>query len=180
MRDGAARGDDGMTLVELILYSALTLLVVGGLAGVLVNTWTAQANATTVGQATTRGTVFAEGIEKAMRNAYAFRVTGSGSTLSVWTGLGGAAVCQGYTVDGSGALRMTATAGSAVLPAASTWPVWQTGAAQIGSTAYFTATSTAVSYSFRVTTAGAPVAFTGTETVRTSTVPASAGVNPCW
>ena len=173
--DGFAGDDDeGVTLVELILYMIIGSLVASVIVMVLVNTFRAQSNVVSETSATTRGQLVASTLERSMRNALAYSVSSDGSTLLVRTSLDNYLVCQGFALSSTSGAQFIQTSSS--LPASSTWPVWQSGVTQHGSMPFITQTLNGVSYSFDVTTDSSPVHIAGTTTARNLT-----GVtSPCW
>ena len=162
-----AHDDRGVTLVELVVTVALIGVVGAGMAAMLMSIWGGQSAATSVTAATTRGSMVAGNIERAVRNAEAFQITDSGDTLRVRTTLGGELTCQGFTVAG-GDLRMAQSAGA--LPA--DWPIWHEGIAP----GAFAERSGAVEFTLDFTPAGASVALEGTVSPR---APHGGGA-PCW
>lgn len=166
--------DDGVSLIELVVYVLIASVLLLATVAILTNSWSIQRNVTNVTNATNRGQLMTSTIERAMRNAIAFDVSVDGSTLLVHTSLGGTLVCQGFALT-AGEARMSLS-GSA-LGASSTWPVWQMGATQRGSTPFFAETGSTVAYTFDISTTAAPVRFTGQAAARSAT----AGViAPCW
>lgn len=166
--------DAGVTLIELIMYMIISALIASVIVMMLVNTLRTQSNVTSETTATTRGALVASTLERSMRNALAFSVSADGSTLLVRTSLDNSLVCQGFALSTSSGAKFTQT--STALPASSTWPTWQTGVVAHGATPFISQTLNGVSYSFDLTTNGAPVHFAGTVTARNLT-----GVtSPCW
>ncbi|GAA1671364.1 hypothetical protein [Microbacterium lacus] len=174
MNENRKADDDGLSLIELIVYFLIASIVVLATAAILVNSWTTQRNVTNVTEATNRGQVITSAVERAMRNAIAFDVSADGSTLIVHTSLGSGLECQGFSLA-TGESRMTAR--STALGASSTWPVWQPGIAQRGSTPFFAETGATVKYTFDITTTAAPVRFGGQAAARSAATGVSA---PCW
>lgn len=168
------RDDDGISLIELIVYVLVASVLLLATAAILTNSWSTQRNVTNVTNATNRGQVMTSTIERAMRNAIAFDVSADGSTLVVHTSLIGSLACQGFSL-GTGESRMSLKAST--LGASSTWPVWQPGIAQRGSTPFFAETGTTVAYTFDITTTAAPVRFSGQAAARSASTGVSA---PCW
>ncbi len=71
------RGDDGMTLVELIVYGAVSMLFLTVLASIFITSW--QADATTRNRDTGTGAahIITNSIQTSIRNASSFKVDGS-------------------------------------------------------------------------------------------------------
>lgn len=172
-----ARDDAGLTLIELIMYMLLASVLLGAMATILVNSWSTQRDVQTTNEATNRGQLIGQSIERAMRNAQAFDVSTDGTLLRVDTRLGGSRRCQGFWMNG-GAAYMTTSASA--LPSAVTpdWPdPWQSGVVQNGSTRFFEQDGLSVTFTFDITTDSAPVRFQGEAAMRT---PATGGSSPCW
>lgn len=172
------RSDDGVSLIELIVYVVVLGVVMAGIVTVFVNTWNTQASVTSQTQATTRGQVVSQQIERAVRNAAGLFISADGSTLEVLTELAGAKECQGFALTASG-LQMTISTSPASSPSA--WPVWQTRISAVGGTPTFQSVGangvSGVRYTFDATDDSAPVHFAGTVYTRQSV---SGVVDPCW
>ncbi|MDT0184080.1 hypothetical protein Q9S36_28200 [Microbacterium sp. ARD31] len=180
----------GLSLIELIMYMLLASLLLGGMATLLANSWTTQTNVQTMSDATNRGQIVSQSIERAMRNAQAFDVSASGGLLRVDTNLSGDQRCQAFWVS-SGALYQTSTWGTRAdgtadpIPSLNpaSWPKpWLTeGVKQRASTIpFFARSGLNLSYAFDVdlaTDTAAPVRFKGQVSLRT---PEAGGVSPCW
>ncbi|WP_243077293.1 prepilin-type N-terminal cleavage/methylation domain-containing protein [Microbacterium sp. SS28] len=152
--------DEGLTLIELIIYIVILGIISTAIVMILTNTLRAQASVTSQTQATTRGQLVSSEIEKAMRNAIAFTVSPDGSTLHVNTSFAGSKQCQAFALTSDG-LKMSVSSSPA--PDISVWPVWQKRVAAVGvSTPAFTALGgDGVTYAFNATSDSAPVRFTG-------------------
>ena len=176
---GVPTGEDqGLGLIEVILAILISTIVLVGVGTILINSWLTQQDVTTTTQATNRGQLITSAVERAMRNAQAFQVTGtSGSELWVWTSLAGAE-CQGFRLT-DGAAQMKSSSGALGAPA--DWPEWQEGVQQRTTAGvpidFFTEAGRTVSYTFDIRTDSAPVRFGGEASTRYAS---SGGVNPCW
>lgn len=172
-----ATEDDGLSLIELIFYVVILGLITTGIAVVFFNTWKAQASISDQVDATERGQLVSSQIEKAMRNAVAYKITDpslalsltSGSTLVVATSMTGTNACMAFNLNG-GTAQLTTTSGGAVGPAP--WPTWQSGINAHPTSAgtplpFFSQAGSDVAYSFDVTSANGPaVHFEGTVYLR--------------
>lgn len=175
------RSDDGLTLIELLVY-----IMIAGLIGTLVltlfiNMWQVERVVNDRTEATTRGQLIASQIERSVRNANGFTISAGGEQLQVSTSLGGSAACHGFFLN-AGKAQMTVSTSPA--SAANTWPIWQNGI--LGSPAYFTPVGVnGVHYEFYATDPGAQdlsdaqvsVLFSGDVYMRN---PINKGVTPCW
>lgn len=81
--------DDGMTLVELILYSALSVLLLTVLASVFIMSWQADAATRRRDTATGAAHIITNSIQTSFRNASDFRLDGSLLRARVATGASG-------------------------------------------------------------------------------------------
>lgn len=167
--------DDGVTLIELIVYVVITSVLLLAMTAILSNSLTTQRNVTSVSDATNRGQVMTSTVERAMRNAIAFDVSPDGTTLRVRTSLAGGLTCQGFLLS-AGQSRMSLTS-STLSADSSTWAAWQPGVAQRGSTPFFNDVGTTVTYTFDIQTNSAPVRFTGEAFARSAATGVTA---PCW
>lgn len=170
----ASSDDEGLSLIELIVYILVASILLIATSVILANSWTTQRNVTDVTEATNRGQVITSTVERAMRNAIAFDVSVDGTTLVVHTSLEGGLACQGFLLT-AGESRMSLSASA--LGLTSTWPVWQPGVAQRGSSPFFSETGTTVAYTFDISTTAAPVRFAGQAAARSAATGVSA---PCW
>lgn len=167
----------GVSLIELIIYVLLASVLLGAMATILINSWSAQKDVQSTNEATTRGQLIGQSIERAMRNAQAFEVSIDGTLLRVDTRLEGARRCQAFWMTGGAAYITTSDTS---LPAAITtdWPdPWQLGVVQNGTTRFFEQDGLNVTFTFDITTESAPARFQGKAAMRT---PATGGATPCW
>lgn len=170
-------GSAGLSLIEVIIYVLLSSVLLGAMATILINSWTTQKDVQAITEATTRGQLIGQSIERAMRNAQAFEVSTDGTLLRVDTRLDGVRRCQAFWMTG-GAAYLTTSA--TTLPAATVtdWPEpWQLGVVQNATTRFFEQDGLTVTFTFDITTESAPVRFKGEAAMRT---PATGGTTPCW
>lgn len=98
--------DAGITLVELIVYVAVSALLLGFLAVTFVNGIGAQAQATDRDNATGATNAVSSSILASIRNSTDFTVTGAGQTLIAKVARPGAApVCRAWAVTTDGDVR---------------------------------------------------------------------------
>lgn len=171
-------GEDGLTLIELIIYVVILGVIMTAIATIFSNTWLAQASVSSQTAATTRGDLVSTQIERAVRNATGLYVSADGSTVEVLTALSGSRQCQGFAMTAVG-LQMTMSTSPA--PSPSSWPVWQSRVSASGATPAFQLITgpgvSGVRYTFDATDDSAPVHFTGTVYTRQAV---SGVVSPCW
>lgn len=170
--------DTGVSLIELIIYILLASVLLGAMATILANSWSTQEDVQTTSDATNRGQMIGQSVERAMRNATAFDVSTDGTLLRVETRLSGERRCQGFWMTG-GAAYMTSSSGALPAAVTSAWPApWApAGVVQNGATRFFEQDGLEVSFTFDIETESAPVRFHGTAAMRT---PASGGTTSCW
>lgn len=167
--------DEGVSLIELIVYVLLSSLVLIATSSILINSWLTQQTVTSVSEATNRGQSMGQTIERAMRNGLDFDVSADGTELRVRTSLGGSLTCQGFRLT-AGQARIAQSAGA--LPASSaSWTIWQPGVVQNGATDFFVAAGARVTYTFDLATESASVRFMGEASTRSAATGVSA---PCW
>ncbi|GAA1933121.1 hypothetical protein GCM10009775_26410 [Microbacterium aoyamense] len=153
-RTGLHDDDAGISLVEVIIYAALSAVIATLAAFMFINTLKGQETVTAVTTATTRGQTAVQAIERAVRNAKDVSVSSDGSTITVLTTL--ATPCQSWRVSG-GALQIAQGGGA---------PSWKTFAEDVelpeGSSVYFSESGdSAVSYHLAFPTDSQPVTFVG-------------------
>ncbi|WP_194408815.1 PilW family protein [Microbacterium cremeum] len=171
--------DSGLGLLELIVAVVVSGIVIVAMGMIFINSWRAQEQVVSTTEATNRGQVVASMIERAMRNALYFEVSGTGDVLHVRTSLAGSLRCQAFQLTegsapdyGSVLLATDATA----LPAFSPW---KTGIAKQGATAYFAESAGGtLTYTFQIETDASPVSFTGD--IRPRSGDDTKGTDGCW
>jgi len=147
-----ARAEDGVTLVEMLVYTALLMGVMAIVGTVLVQTMWVQHHIVGLNDASTATQTQLEAIELGVRNAADVRVLDGGNLLLVKrrsTGTGSAenAVCAGWYYDAArGTLHAASNAATGVPrtaaasadpTAARSWPVYLEGARRIGASPVF-------------------------------------------
>jgi prepilin-type N-terminal cleavage/methylation domain-containing protein len=166
------KGDEGFSLIEMIVAIGVASIILAAVSAFLVNSWRAQKTVESVSSATNHGQIIGSMIERAVRNAENLTVTGD--ELKVWTSLDGSALkCQGFRIA-SGTVQVMTSSGT--LPAS--WPQWSPSLAVAGASPYFTrSTSDVVSYSFDIDTDGATVRISGESQPRSEL---RSGNGSCW
>lgn len=193
MKPFASR-DEGMTLVELIIVSALTLLVLAFVSAFVINAINTQNTVTGTTENATGGGLVAQTIVSNVQKASVVKVTG-GTRLDMRTqDNSGSWVCLAIAFD-SGSIRETSSSATISTPVSSWAALVDSGASAITTTPVFSlsasssssasasasatsgATGTIVNYSFEIVNGGAPVTFVGSATMRVggSAASASAG-----
>jgi len=176
--------DVGLGLIELVVSILVSALVLIGVGSILVNAWNTQADVTSTSQATTRGQLIGSSIEKAVRNAVEFDVTGGGTQLRVGTSLSSGLRCQGFrfaTVGADGTLQWSASSSAL---AGGAWPEWESDVVQATGPGGIvipvfevTGAGNAVTYTFDIETEAAPVRIRGQVAMRSA---ATVGSTSCW
>ncbi|WP_109209219.1 MULTISPECIES: prepilin-type N-terminal cleavage/methylation domain-containing protein [Microbacterium] len=183
--------DAGMTLIELIVGIIVSMLVLGGIATVLINSFITQNSVLSTSEATNRGQLVGSAVEKAMRNAVYSTVTSGGTVLLVETTFdapGDTRHCQAFRLADKTA-QTASSATDITVPAWGTWleddaaRQWTVLVRQNGSTPFFAQTDPTqpnggVRYVFDIETDSAPVVFRGE--VRPEWQPAAGGDATCW
>ena len=175
-RMGPARpqGDDGLTLIETIVYALLLVVVVAIVAGIMISGTRTQASVSTLNTATTSGQLAATSVQNGIRNARAFVLKTYGSdqlvvASTVPSGATTTPACYAwYFSSSTGTLRYTKlTAAIAAQPSAATVASWTLLASSVttngGPTIFARASSSdpMLSIAFATTAgAGKPVQFT--------------------
>jgi len=185
MTDPSDADDAGLSLIELVIYVLLVSVLLGAMATILINSWSTQQDVQTTTQATNRGQLIGQSIERAVRNSEAVKVSDDKSMLSVHTTFGGERTCQAFWFAG-GALYMTNSAGILPAPAPSGgstppsagWPQpWvPSKVVPTGPAGVFDEAGMTVTYSFDIDTDSAPVRFSGEVSRRY----AMGDTSPCW
>jgi Tfp pilus assembly protein FimT len=149
----AIDGDDsGLTLVEIVIYMLLATIVGTIVVSMFIGTIKGQDQITSTTEATTRGQVAAQSIEKAIRNSTASSVSGDGKTLMVLTTL--SKQCQGWRLSGTDLQISTNNA-------MTTWKTFATGVTPASGTAVFGYSGSTITYGFSLATDTRPVKLTG-------------------
>ena len=170
-----AEPEAGVTLIELIVYVLLVGIILIATSMILTNSISTQRDVTSVSSATARGQAMGHTIERAVRNGLAFEVDATGTELRVRTSLSGSLACQAFQLT-TGQARMALS--STALPAAATdWTQWEDGITKDGVTPFLAASGQRVSYTFEITTEGAPVRISGEASTRSTPTGVTA---PCW
>ena len=102
----------GLGLIELIVALLVSTIVLIAVATILVNSWLTQQDVTSTTQATTRGQLIGQSIERAMRNAVAFDISPDGSDAPRPHARSAADANARHSGSTGGASYMTSTAGS--------------------------------------------------------------------
>lgn len=129
--------DDGVTLVELIIYLAVSALFLGLLALMFVNGLRAQAQTTDRDSATGQSVVVGNSIQTSLRNATAFTITSANRALIAKVSTpGGGRECRAWVVTTGGDVRYRVAASVISTSDTSTWTVLVDGDAASGDGAH--------------------------------------------
>ncbi|WP_417562882.1 type IV pilus modification PilV family protein [Microbacterium sp.] len=184
-RPSASRTQDtGVTLVELIVYVAVSALFAGLMASLFIAGLHSQSQTRDRDIATGKAQVVTDMLQASIRNADAVHVDGGALVAHVATGTTGWE-CRGWALTGAGALVYKH--GPGLLGAVdSTWrPLIDPAGTQVGSASVtveggggpFTVTGAQVGYRFTVTAGTAAIPITGTVTAQAK---ADGTVGSCW
>jgi len=168
------RSDEGLTLVEVLVYALLLVVVVAVVAGIIISGTKTQTNVSTLNTATTSGQLAAGSLQNGIRNAKAFVLKTYGSDQlvianTVPSGTSTSPSCYAwYYASSLGTLRYTKlTTALASQPSSATVATWTLLASNVttngGPTIFTRSSSTDPTLSIAfATTAGAsrPVQFT--------------------
>nr|BFF11071.1 hypothetical protein GCM10025699_23740 [Microbacterium flavescens] len=129
--------DDGVTLVELIIYIVVTSLFLGLLALMFVNGLRAQAQTTDRDSATGQSNVVSNSIQSSLRNATAFTITSANRALIAKVSTpGGGRECRAWVVTTGGDVRYRVAASAISTSDTSAWTVLVDGDAASGDGAH--------------------------------------------
>jgi len=168
------RRDEGLTLVEVLVYALLLVVVVAVVAGIIISGTKTQTNVSSLNTATTSGQLAAGSLQNGIRNAKAFVLKTYGSDQlvianTVPSGTSTSPSCYAwYYASSLGTLRYTKlTTALASQPSSATVATWTLLASNVttngGPTIFTRSSSTDPTLSIAfATTAGAsrPVQFT--------------------
>lgn len=116
------RDDSGLSLVELIIYAAVSALFLGLLASLFIGGIQAQAQATDRDSATGRAGVVSDSILTSIRNSSAFTITGGNRALIAKVSLpGGAFECRAWVVTTGGDVRYRESASAISIASTTSW-----------------------------------------------------------
>lgn len=172
--------DDGVTLVELIVYVVIAALVTGLMAGIFINGLRSQTSATDRDTATGKAGIVTNSLQTSLRNATAVSpATGTGNTLIavVMTGASGWE-CRAWSLTATGNLVYKAAPSSFSVASTAGWTVLASGVTGSfsGGKVFSSTSATQVQYSFSVTTSASTVPISGAVTAQAT----MAGAGPCW
>lgn len=181
-------GDDGFTLIELIVYCLLLVLVVSVVGGVLISAQTSERTVRSVTAASTQSQLIADSIGTGIRNASDFEVrdmaegdqlllarVAVGATSITWT-------CAAWYYDSSaeGSMRYTRSTGRILEPSQRDldgWTLLGEGVQQVSGATIFDQTGSTLKVEFTGSTDdSAPVAITSSTASRLGT----AESEPCF
>ncbi len=160
-RVSAAADDSGLTLVELIVYAALTALLMSVVAVLFASSLGAQARTGERDAATGRAQVVMTSLQSSIRNASEIRIDGDVVRAVVATGTKDW-TCEGWTVRG-GRLMHAASSDALALPnaSASGWTALVDGVAPSGSGPAFVLADRTLAVSLQVSAGEARVPAVG-------------------
>lgn len=116
------RDDAGLSLVELLVYAAVSALFLGLLASLFISGIRAQAQTTDRDTATGNATAVSDSILTSLRNASAFTITGANRALIAKVSLpGGAFECRAWVITTGGDVRYRESATTISIADTTTW-----------------------------------------------------------
>ena len=159
--------DEGLTLIELLVYCARLVLVIGAVGGVLSSVLGASTTVRTVTAGSTAAQLVADSVATGIRNSSDFRLTVPSGTdqllVSRKAGSDGALTwgCAAwyYSAAGGGSIRYKYSAATIVAPTAAelaSWTLLNEGVTPVTGSTVFTATGSMLNVSFNGTTPGRP------------------------
>ncbi len=157
--------DEGMTLVELIVYAFLLIIVLGIVGTIFVNSMKTQAAVSSVTDALDNSQQVARSVQNGIRNSTAFKLVANGSdqlliarTLSNGAAATPACVAWYYSATTPGSVRYTKLTSVLTAPptaaVVATWTLLDSGVSPISGTTIFTrssATDAALALAFKGT-----------------------------
>lgn len=181
-----ARGEQGLGLIELMIYAAFSLVVLGMVGSIFIVMLTTQQNVLTTNSSAASAQLVATTIETGIRNSTAFALTTepSGNQFLVARSAGSGAnpswqcIAWYYSVDGS--LRYHRSDSAITAPSSgelSSWTLLGTGLVPTQGTTIFSGSQAVLNLDFQARNPGTP-----TVTIATSVSPQAGPVEsaPCF
>ena len=160
MRPRTEDPEAGFTLIELIVYSALLLLVLSVVAGLFISGLNTATRVRTVANASTAGQIVADSVETNIRNASDFQLTvptGTDQFLVARTAQRGATLAWSciawyYSASGTGSILFKQSATAIPAPTAadlSTWVLLNQGVSPVSGTTIFSSAGQRLTVNFK-------------------------------
>lgn len=170
-------GEMGMSMVEVIIYSALTALALSVLGGLFYVGFQTQTAASGRDAATGAAQVVSNSVQTGVRNASSISVSGSVLKARVATGSAGWQ-CMAWALTADNKLVYKASPAAITSTDYSSWTVLATGASgRLGGGAAFSGGSAQVSYSLAFTSGSVTVPVAG---AATASAYGSGSPELCW
>lgn len=180
-------GDEGFTLIELIIASMILAVVLAIVGGMVMSMSTTSKTVRTLGSTSTSAQLATESIERGIRNSSDFLLTvptGTDQMLVARTAQGGSTlvwVCAAWYYSASdGSIRYTTSSSAIPTPTSSTlsqWTLLTKNVSPVSGTTIFSGSSPTLTISFNDTSSGAgPIAITSTVVSRAG----SSGTPACY
>lgn len=181
------KSERGLGLIELIIYSMLSVIVLGIVGGILINSLTAERTVRDSAQASNTGQLVARSVSQGIRNASSIQlvVPTAGEQLlkarTVDAGANPVWRCQAWYF-GNGEVRVTTSSTTIPTPTAlqlATWTLLADGIqATSGTTPVFTLDGRRVDLALEVSTNGGPSVLISTSALSRQPVPIAAESEP--
>ncbi len=152
----ASTGDEGITMIEIVIYLVLSGVVAGLVLSMTLSTLRGQDTVTAITDASARGQAIAQGLDRALRNAKGVAMTtdaDGNAVLAVFTTLPQA--CQAWRVTTDGTLQASSGAGF------TRWGDLAERVEQVDGQPYFGWSGQQLRYGFALGTGGQPVNIEG-------------------
>lgn len=172
--------EDGVSMIELIIYLVIAALVVGLMAGIFINGLHSQTSTTDRDTATGRAGLVTDSLQRSLRNATMVNPSsGTSNTLVAVVATGTSSwQCRAWVLTSAGKVMYKASSTSFSTASTTGWTTLASGVTGTltGSKIFSLASTTQVSYGFKVAVSAASVPITGGVTAQAYLT----GAGPCW
>ena len=158
--DKIEKSEQGMTLIELLVYSLLLVIVVGISGGVLISVMVHSKTVDAVSKSTTAAQLTIDSIDSSIRNSSDFQLTGPTGTDQLLVARSASTTgpltwgCVGwyYSAAGTGSIRSKRSTTAILAPNSAelaTWTLLAEGITPVTGTSVFAATPKKITVSFK-------------------------------